>query len=143
MALEQSILKSTKKILGVSDDDPSFDQDIITHINTAFSIIHDLGVGPVSGFVIEGEDEVWEEFFPNETDPEVLKVWLSKVKAVVYLRVRMLFDPPTVAYMLTAHQEQLREAEWRLNVNREDIEWIDPAPEDVLIVDGGDPSGEW
>jgi len=140
--MEPSILKSTKKVLGVSDGDASFDLDIITHINTAFSTINDLGVGPPGGFVIEGEDEEWESFFPNEDDPYKMKVMLAKVKAVVHLRAKMLFDPPTVAYMLTAHQEQLREAEWRLNVNREDSDWVDPAPNPVLIVDGGDPSGE-
>lgn len=138
--MEQSILKSTKKILGVSDEDTSFDQDILTHINTAFSTIHDLGVGPVSGFVVEDADAEWASFFPNETDPLVLKVWMSKVKAVVHLRARLLFDPPTVAYLLDAHKEQLREAEWRLNVNREEVEWTDPAPAEVLVVDGGDPS---
>jgi hypothetical protein len=142
MALEQSILKSTKKILGVGEDDTSFDQDIITHINTAFSYLNDLGIGPPSGFVIEDEAEEWASYFPNEDDPVKLKVWMSKVKTVVHLRAKLLFDPPTVAYMLEATKEQLREAEWRLNVNREEIEWVDPAPEEVLIVDGGDPSGE-
>jgi len=142
MALEQSILKSTKKVLGVAEGDDTFDLDIITHINTAFSIIHDLGVGPVSGFVIEGDEEVWEDFFPQEDDPEKLKVWMSKVKAVVHLRARLLFDPPTIAYLLDAHKAQLQEAEWRLNVNREEVEYVDPDPPDVLIVDGGDPSWE-
>jgi hypothetical protein len=137
--MEQSILKSTKTMVGVATDDPSFDDAIIGHINTAFSNLHDLGVGPVGGFVIEDETEEWETYFPNETDPEILKVWLSKVKTVVHLRVRLLFDPPTVAFTLDALKEQLREAEWRLNVNREDVEWTDPVPAEVLVIDGGDP----
>lgn len=138
--MEQSILTSTKKVLGIAADDTSFDDDILTHINTAFSNLHDLGIGPVSGFVVEEAETEWAAYFPNETDPIVLKVWLSKVKAVVHLRVRLLFDPPTVAYLLDSTKEQLREAEWRLNVNREDIEWTDPAPAEILVVDGGDPS---
>lgn len=142
MALEQSILKSTKKVLGVGDDDDSFDLDIITHINTAFSVLTDLGVGPLSGFVIEGVDEEWGTYFPNEDDPEKLKVQLSKIKTCVFLRTKLLFDPPTIAYLLDSTKEQLREVEWRLNVNREETEWVDPAPDTVLIVDGGDPSGE-
>jgi hypothetical protein len=137
--MEQSILTSTKKVLNIAPDDPSFDDDIITHINTAFSNLNDMGVGPISGFVIESADEEWASYFPNEDDPMKLKVQLSKVKTVVFLRVRLLFDPPTVAFVLDAAKEQLREAEWRLNVNREDVEWTDPVPAEVLVVDGGDP----
>jgi hypothetical protein len=137
--MEQSILTSTKKVLNIAPDDPSFDDDIITHINTAFSNLNDMGVGPISGFVIESADEEWASYFPNEDDPMKLKVQLSKVKTVVFLRVRLLFDPPTVAFVLDAAKEQLREAEWRLNVNREDVEWTDPVPAEVLVIDGGDP----
>lgn len=140
--MEQSILTSTKKVLNVAPDDTSFDDDIITHINTAFSYLTDLGVGPVSGFVIESADEEWASYYPNEDDPAKLKVELSKVKTAVFLRVRLLFDPPTTTFLLDAVKEQLREAEWRLNATREESEWVDPAPEEVLIVDGGDPTGE-
>src|SRR4051794_12354086 len=87
--MEQSILNSTKKNLGIGDDDTSFDLDIITHINSAFSILNDLGVGPEEGFVIEDEDTEWDEFLPNEI------VRLSKVKTCVFLRTKLLFDPPT------------------------------------------------
>lgn len=140
--MEQSILTSTKKVLGIDAADTSFDLDITTHINTAFSYLNDLGIGPLSGFVIEDASEEWAEYFPNEDDPMKLKVQLSKIKTVVFLRVKLLFDPPTIAYLLDASKEQLREAEWRLNVNREETEWVDPAPAEILVVDGGDPSGE-
>lgn len=134
--MEQSILKSTKKVLSVSDDDTSFDIDIITHINTAFSTLNDMGVGPDAGFVIDDEDAEWEDFLADDN------VKLSKVKACVWLRTKLLFDPPTISYLLEATQKQLQEIEWRLNVNRETSEWVDPDPADVLLVDGGDPSGE-
>lgn len=141
--MEQSILKSTKKMLNVAVDDTSFDLDILTHINAAFSVLHDIGVGPVSGFVIDdtGEEE-WSSYFPNEDDPMKLKVQLSKIKTAVFLRVRLLFDPPTVSYQLEAVKNLLQETEWRLNANREETEWVDPVPAEVLVVDGGDPSGE-
>jgi hypothetical protein len=126
--MEQSILKSIKKLLGVGDDDTSFDLDIITHINHEFSILNDAGVGPPEGFVIEDETEEWDSYFPDEDDPAKLKVQLSKVKTAVFLRVKLLFDPPTVSYLLDATKAQLQEAEWRLNVNREATEWVDPDP---------------
>ena len=134
--MEQSILKSTKKILNIGFDDTSFDLDIITHINTAFSVLHDLGVGPQAGFIIEDDLVEWSEYLP---DPEDL-VELNKVKACIWLRVRLLFDPPASAFLLDSTKEHLREQEWRLNVNREETEWVDPDPPAVLVVDGGDPS---
>jgi len=120
--MEQSILKSTKKVLGVGPDDVSFDLDIITYINSAFSTLTDLGVGPVGGFAIEAEEAVWADFLANDL------IKLSKVKTCVFLRAKLLFDPPTSAFLLDAAKEQLREQEWRLNTNREATEWVDPDP---------------
>jgi hypothetical protein len=106
--MEQSILKSTKKILGVGVDDDSFDLDIITHINTAFSTLQQLGVGPETGFVIEDDSTEWGDFL----DPTAEKVKLSQAKTVVYLRTRLLFDPPTSAYLLDAAQIGDGETHW-------------------------------
>lgn len=119
--MEQSILKSTKKILGVGDDDPSFDLDIITHINTAFSTLHDLGVGPAEGFVIEDDTAAWGAFLTD-------KVRLSKAKTCVFLRTRLLFDPPTSSFLLESLNNQIRECEWRLSTNREATDWVHPDP---------------
>jgi hypothetical protein len=134
--MEQSILKSTKKILGVGDDDASFDLDIITHINAEFSTLTDLGVGPEGGFIIEDETAEWESYLDDD------QIKLSKVKACVWLRARLLFDPPTSSYHLEAVKDQLREQEWRLNTNREATEWVDPQPslelyDELQEVDGG------
>jgi hypothetical protein len=120
--MEQSILKSTKKILGIGPDDTSFDLDIITHINSAFSVLHDLGVGPEDGFAIEDEAEAWDSYLVDD------QVKLNKVKPIVWLRVRLLFDPPASSFLLDAFKEQLREQEWRINTNREATEWVDPDP---------------
>jgi hypothetical protein len=125
--MEQSILKSTKKILSIGDDDSSFDLDIISYINSAFSVLHDLGVGPEDGFVIEDEAAEWDEFLADD------QVKLGKVKTSVWLRARLLFDPPTSAFLLDAAKEQLREAEWRLMTNREATEWVDPDPPRVIV----------
>lgn len=134
--MEQSILKSTKKLLNVSPDDDSFDLDIITHVNSEFSILTDLGVGPKGGFVIEDETAEWPTYFAEATadvdDPDH-KIMLSKVKTCVYLRVKLLFDPPASSYLLDTVTKQLQEHEWRLNVNREATEWTDPDPPDPLL----------
>lgn len=139
--MEQSILNSTKKILNIGPDDTTFDLDIMTHINNAFSNLHDLGIGPEEGFVIESEEEAWTDFLADD------KVKLSKVKTCVYLRTRLAFDPPASAFLQTALEGQLREAEWRLSTNREATEWVDPEPSETLttlqeladtpVIDGG------
>jgi hypothetical protein len=120
--MEQSILNSTKKLLNISPDDDSFDLDVITHINSEFSVLHDLGVGPVDGFVIEDESAEWESYLADDA------VKLSKVKTCVWLRVRLLFDPPVQSFLITILKDQLLEEEWRLNTNREASEWTDPDP---------------
>ncbi len=114
--MEQSILKSTKKVLHIGDDDESFDLDIMTHINSAFSTLHDLGVGPLEGFAIEDMEAEWEWFVEDEP------VQLSQVKTFVFLHSRLIFDPPTTTYHLNAAQEQLAEITWRLNVRRESVD---------------------
>jgi hypothetical protein len=128
--MEMSILNSTKKILGIAEDYTAFDLDIITHINTAFSTLTQLGVGPSAGFMIEDDTAVWGDFIIDNTE-------YNSVKSYVFLRVRLLFDPPTTSYLINAYQEQIRELEWRLNVRREETEWIDPAPIDTPLIDGG------
>lgn len=129
--MEQSILKSTKKVLNVGPDDESFDLDIMTHINSAFSTLHDIGVGPTEGYSIDDASPVWTEFLADNP------MQLSRVKTFVFLHSRLLFDPPTSGFHLTAIQEQLKELTWRLNVNREGTDWIDPNPvvetEDSII----------
>jgi hypothetical protein len=109
--MTDSILTSTKKILGIDEAYTAFDLDITTHINSVFSTLSQLGIGPVDGFMIVDATEVWEDFFDD---------WnLNSIKSYVYLRVRLLFDPPTTSYTITAMNEQVKEMEWRMNVVRE------------------------
>lgn len=126
--MEQSILTSTKKILGIAADYTAFDLDIITHINAAFSTLTQLGVGPADGFMIEDASAVWEDYIENEGQ-------LNTIKSYVFLKVRQLFDPPTTSYLITATEKQIAEFEWRLNVSRESTEWVDPDP-DLIVRDG-------
>jgi hypothetical protein len=126
--MEQSILTSTKKILGIAEDYTVFDLDILTHINTAFATLTQLGVGPADGFMIEDETAVWTDF-----DPVDDHLNFNSVKSYVFLKVKMLFDPPTTSYLISASEDQIRELEWRLNTHREGTEWVDPDPDVVEV----------
>lgn len=129
--MEDSILKSTKKILGLADVYAAFDLDVITHINTAFSTLYQLGIGPTTGFAIEDDTAVWADFISGDISI------VSACKTYVYLRTRLLFDPPTTSFALASMKEQLQEYEFRLSVLREDVSWIDPSPSEEVIVDYG------
>lgn len=114
-----SILTTTKKMCGLAEDYIAFDIDIVTHINTVLTTLHDLGIGPQDGYMIEDKEPVWGDFLGDTKN-------LNSVKTYVYLNVRMLFDPPPTSYAIAAMQEQIKELEWRLNVRREATDWIDP-----------------
>lgn len=110
--MENSILTSTKKILGIQEDYDVFDLDVITHINSSLSIVCQLGIGPVEGFVIEDEFAEWSELGIPQNQ-------LSMVRTYVFLRVRMLFDPPTTSFLIEAMENQIKEHENRLSYYRE------------------------
>lgn len=134
--MTDSILKSTKKALNLDADYTEFDPEITMHINSIFSILNQIGIGPEIGFQIEDANDVWSTFLG--TSP-----LLNHVKTYMYLRVRMLFDPPTTAYHVTAMEKQIEEMEVRMNVLRESTAWFSPNPtsilpeDEVLILDGG------
>jgi hypothetical protein len=135
-----SILTSTKKVLGIDEDYTVFDEDIIMHINSVFMTLSQLGVGSSSGFQIEDDEAVWSDFVGADLN-------LNAVKTYIYLRVRLLFDPPTTSFVLTAMEQQIKELEWRLNVQVDpgDISIDDtldggPVEGDDNVFDGGSPS---
>ena len=107
--MTESILNDIKKLLGLDQTYTIFDTDIIIHINSVFMILNQLGVGPEDGYKITGPLNVWSEF----TDDELL---FESVKSYIYLKVRLLFDPPQNSSHLQAIQSQISEFEWRLNV---------------------------
>lgn len=110
--ITDSILDSTKKVLGLETDNTDFDVDVIMHINSVFSILHQLGIGPIEGFTIEGADELWADFLAD-VEP------LNMVKTYVYLRVRMIFDPPITSFGIEAMNNQIDELTSRISVHRE------------------------
>ena len=107
-----SILVSIKKLLGIAADYTHFDPDIIMHINSAFSVLTQLGVGPPEGFRIEDDVKTWNDFISDT-------IRLDAVKSYVYLKVGLMFDPPTSSAVLSAKERQISELEWRLNVAAE------------------------
>ena len=110
--MTQSILDSTKKMLGLATDYTAFDLDVITHINSVFSVLTQLGIGPERGFSIEDSSTTWDEYLGGNK-------LLHTIKSYVYLRVRILFDPPSAGYVLTAIENQIKELEWRINMEHE------------------------
>lgn len=110
----ESVLTSIKKLLGITEADKSFDTDVIIHINSVFSDLAQLGVGPSEGFSIDDKYSNWSDFISVE-DAKLF----SNVKTYMYLRVKLLFDPPTNSSVLTAMQKEADKLEWRLNVAAE------------------------
>lgn len=110
--MEDSILTSIKKLLGISKDYKNFDTDIIIHINTVFMILNQLGVGPSEGFSIEDEFATWDEYIDDDTK-------LKAVQTYIYLKVKLVFDPPMSSAVMEANKQMINELEWRLNVEAE------------------------
>lgn len=104
-----SILTSVKKMLGIAESYEQFDADIIMHINSVFMILAQLGVGPKSGFTISDKYGLWSEYISNN-------LLLESVKSYMYLKVRMLFDPPTSSAVSESIKSLISELEWRINV---------------------------
>lgn len=119
--MDGSILEGIKKLLGIPEDYAVFDFDVITHINSAFSTLAQLGIGPTGGFSIEDETSLWSDFIADDKQ-------YNAVKTYVALRVRQLFDPPSTSYLISAFNDQIKELEWRLNSYREETGWVDPDP---------------
>lgn len=118
--LTSSILLSVKKMLGLDKDYDIFDPELAIYINTVFGTLHQLGVGPEDKFTITGDSELWDDFLTEGEE-------IEEVKSYMYLRVRLLFDPPSSSFVLASFKEQIKELEWRLQCKAEEI--IDPLGE--------------
>lgn len=110
METTESILTSIKKLLGIEADYKHFDADLIMHINSVFSILTQIGVGPADGFSITGANEVWSDFIENDSKT------FSLVKSYMHLKVKLLFDPPLGSAVIESINRQISEFEWRLFV---------------------------
>lgn len=105
----ESILTSIKKLLGIAEEYEHFDADLIVHINSVFLILSQIGVGPSDGFMITDSNANWNDFVPDDVKK------MQAVKTYVYLKVKLLFDPPSNSTLVESTKELIREYEWRLN----------------------------
>ena len=104
-----SILNSIKKVLGIYEEDTSFDVDIIMHINTVFMTLRQIGIGPSEGFSITDSKDIWSEYLSD-------LALIESVKTYIALKVRLIFDPPASSAIIEAMNRTISELEWRLNV---------------------------
>ena len=105
----ESILTYIKQLLGIDEDETHFDPDVIMHINSTFSTLNDMGVGPDETFSISDKNAVWDDFMEEAPD-------FNDVKTYIYLKVKMIFDPPSSSSVMDAYKRQIDELEWRLTV---------------------------
>ena len=108
----ESRLTSLKKRLGVEEDYTQFDVDIIIHINSVLMVLNQMGVGPALGFAISSKSQTWTNYLGTNTNIEA-------VKSFVYMKVRLIFDPPSSSFVLEAIKREITELEWRLTIHAE------------------------
>lgn len=102
-----SILGSVKQVLGIVPEYEYFDPQLVLFINSVFPTLYELGVGPEGGFEIEDETAEWGELTSDNK-------LLAQVKSYVYLKVRLLFDPPASSFALDSMNKMAQEMEWRI-----------------------------
>lgn len=110
--MEDSILTSVKKMLGIAEDYTEFDLDIITHINSVFMILAQIGIGPADGFMIHDKTTAWRDYIPSGKN-------LESVRSYMALKVRLIFDPPLSSSVAEAMKQNITELEFRLNFQAE------------------------
>lgn len=114
----ESILTSIKKLLGIAETDTNFDVDVIMHINSAFSDLNDIGVGPAEGFSITDSEAQWTDFISESMMP-----MFEDVKTFVYMKVKLAFDPPLSSSVLASMERELAKREWKLNARAETVDF--------------------
>ena len=119
--MSDSILTSIKKLLGITEEYTHFDADVLMHINMAFMVLYQLGVGPSTPFSIEDASATWSDFLGD----------LAGVKTYIYQKVKLVFDPPQSSAAITALKENIAELEWRLNVTVDPKETFTVSMEEV------------
>ena len=128
--IRASILLSVKDSLGLVPEYDPFDNAIIMHINSVFGILFQLGVGSeTEPFQITGDSEQWSDF--------ECQLNTEFVRSYMYMKVRLLFDPPTTATMYDAFSNQIRELEWRLRVAGDEDRYLQNGRMDLIYGQGG------
>lgn len=106
--MEENVLNSIKKLLGIPEDYTTFDQDIMIHINSVFMILSEMGVGPSNGYSLKDGTEKWGDFISDDKN-------LEGIKTYIYMKVKTIFDPPLNSAVLASMKELISEFEWRIN----------------------------
>lgn len=108
--MEESILTSIKKMLNVGEDDTSFDVDITILINGVIKNLRQLGVeSTTEGFILKDKNDTWSDYILDIDE-------LENIKTYIYLKVKIIFDPPANSTVMQAYKDLINEYEWRLNV---------------------------
>lgn len=110
--MNESILTSIKKLLGIDESYEHFDADVKMHINTTILSLTQMGIGPEEGFMVEDKTTTWLNFVGPDLN-------LSAAKTYIYLKVKLLFDPPNSSFVIEAIKHQITELEWRLRTQAE------------------------
>lgn len=112
--MEDSILRTIKKMLGYNPDtETPFDTEIITHINSALSTLGQIGLDLPNGFVVMDDSFIWDDIIPPNVN-------LENIKMYIYLKTRIVFDPPTSTAALDTMKEQIKEYEFRIGIDTDD-----------------------
>ena len=112
--ISDSILESVKKLINAEGDE-YFDTDLIIHINTIFSVLQQMGVGPEEGFSIDDDKSTWDEFTEDEPIFNMVKTYMA-------IRVKLFFDiASSNSYYITQLQAEADELEWRIREAAENI----------------------
>jgi len=120
MALEDSILKTTKKLLGIPSSSTVFDLDVTLYINSAFSELNSLRIGPEGGFRIEDDQATWTDYLDGD------EATRDSVKTLVALMVKLEWDPPSSSYAIDSMRKQIDMHQWRLSMAMEGVKWTPP-----------------
>ena len=125
-----SILTSIKQMHGIAEADINFDGELTMFINGALMVMTQLGVGSSKGFSIRDKSATWFDFLGDRDD-------LDLVFTDVYLRVRLVFDPPQNAFLVASMEKQIKEYDWRIeswhNPSLNAINNADPAPISIWL----------
>lgn len=106
--VSDSIFLTIKTMLGFSEEDDTFDTDILININSSIMRLNQLGLGPKEGYHITGKDETWNDYIGESKKLEATKLY-------IYERARLVIDPPSSSFVLEALKEDCKELEWRIN----------------------------
>ena len=103
-----SILNTIKKLLGIDSEDDNFDTDITVLINSTIPALAQIGIGPPNGFVVTSADDKWVDWLVDN------QINVEGIKTYIYLKVKLIFDPPTNSTVIEAFNKSLSEMEWRM-----------------------------